>query len=304
MSCYSACCRGSEQTVADARASAVVSHRNSAAATLCLGDRASDFQPLKMMTIPSQTAPWTPDAAMVVDAPAVDPAPAHPRFVRITHWLTTIATIALVISGVELIISHPRFYWGEVGNVNTTPLFSIPIPSSRTTVPTGYSYTLPDQNGWSRSLHFQSAWLVLFAGIAYLAAGARSRHVGRRLVPEPHDRTWRALRDSIVDHLQRKSDAQHSPGVYNALQRTAYLCVLFVLFPLVIWTGLAMSPGFTAVVPWSVTSLGGHQSARTLHFVVMIALVLFTVVHVVMIARAGFGRLMRAMILGSVEDAS
>ncbi len=72
---------------------------------------------------------------------------AHPRFVRITHWLTTIATIALVISGIELIISHPRFYWGEVGNVNTTPLFSIPIPSSRATVPTGYGFTLPDQNG-------------------------------------------------------------------------------------------------------------------------------------------------------------
>ena len=62
-----------------------------------------------------------------------------------------------------------------------------------------------------------------------------------------------------------------------------------------------MSPGFTAVVPWSVTSLGGHQSARTLHFVAMIALVLFTIVHVVMIARSGFRRLMRAMITGTSE---
>ncbi len=191
----------------------------------------------------SHTAAWARDAAPSADAPTAAPVPAHPRFVRITHWLTTIATIALVISGVELIVSHPRFNWGEVGNVNTTPLFSIPIPSSRSTVPTGYSFALPDQNGWSRSLHFQSAWLVLFAGMAYLVAGARSGHVGRRLVPAPPDRTWRALRASI----------------------------------------------------------GGHQSARTLHFVAMIALVLFTVVHVAMVARAGFRRLMRAMLTGTSE---
>lgn len=249
----------------------------------------------------SHTAAWARDAAPSAAAPAAVVAPAHPWFVRITHWLTTLATVALVVSGVELIISHPRFYWGEVGNVNTTPLFSIPIPSSRTTVPTGYDFTLPDQNGWSRSLHFQSAWLVLFAGMAYLVAGARSRHVGRRLVPARTDRTWRALRDSIVEHRRGQAAVPHPPGAYNVLQRTAYLGVLFVLFPLVIWTGLAMSPGFTAVVPWSVTSLGGHQSARTLHFVAMIALVLFTIVHVVMIARSGFRRLMRAMITCTSE---
>jgi thiosulfate reductase cytochrome b subunit len=227
--------------------------------------------------------------------------PAHPRFVRTTHWLATIATIALIISGSELVISHPRFYWGEVGNVNTTPVFAIPIPSSRATVPTGYSFTLPDQNGWSRSLHFQSAWLVLFVGAAYLFAGARSGHVRQKLVPAPPDRSWRALRESIAMHAHPQSEPQHAPGVYNVLQRTTYLGVLFVLFPLVIWTGLAMSPGFTAVVPWSVTLLGGHQSARTLHFVSMIGLLLFTIVHVLMISRAGFRRLVRAMIAGTPE---
>ena len=254
------------------------------------------------MTARSHTAAWTGDVAPPFDQPAAAMIAGHPRFVRITHWLTTIATIALVISGIELIISHPRFYWGEVGNVNTTPLFSIPIPASRATVPTGYGFTLPDQNGWSRSLHFQAAWLVLFAGLAYLIAGLRSGHVSRRLVPAPGDRSWRALRASIAEHRRAHIIAPHSPGVYNVLQRTAYLGVLFVLFPLVIWTGLAMSPGFTAVLPWSVTSLRGHQSARTLHFVTMIALVVFTVVHVVMVTRAGFRRLMRAMITGTAES--
>ena len=251
------------------------------------------------MTDLSHTAAWAPDAAQPTSAPTTPRTQGHPRFVRITHWLTTIATIALVVSGVELIISHPRFYWGEVGNVNTPALFSLPVPSSRATVQTAYSFILPDQNGWSRSLHFQSAWLVLFAGIAYLVASARSGHISRRLVPARSDRTWRALRASIAEHRRVESDSQHSPGVYNVLQRIAYFGVLFVLFPLVIWTGVAMSPGFTAAVPWSVTILGGHQSARTLHFVAMIALVLFTVVHVVMVARAGFRRMMRSMITGT-----
>src|SRR3954468_1867203 len=95
----------------------------------------------------------------VVSRPAA--APRHARFVRITHWLTALAFAALLVSGVEVLLSHPRFYWGESGNVNTQPLFTIPVPSSRSSVPTGYRFVLQDQNGWSRSLHFQAAWLLL-----------------------------------------------------------------------------------------------------------------------------------------------
>src|SRR5271166_4554492 len=76
--------------------------------------------------------------------------PRHSAVVRVTHWLTVIAFFALLISGGEIVISHPRFYWGEVGNVMTPPLFTLPIPASRGTVPTGYGYVLEDQNGWSR----------------------------------------------------------------------------------------------------------------------------------------------------------
>jgi thiosulfate reductase cytochrome b subunit len=82
------------------------------------------------------------------------------------------------------------------------------------------------------------------------------------------------------------------------LQRLSYLFVIFVLFPFVIWTGLAMSPAFVSAFPASVNLLGGQQSARTLHFFVTIALVFFLVVHVVMIIVAGFWSRMRAMITG------
>jgi thiosulfate reductase cytochrome b subunit len=245
------------------------------------------------MSQPHNAAAWDVSSAHAPAAEAAAPAPVHPFFVRLSHWLTVIATIALVISGVELIISHPRFYWGEVGNANLPALFTLPIPASRSTVQTGYDFILPDQNGWSRSLHFQSAWLMLFVGAAYLLVGLRSGHLTRRLMPAPQDRSWRALRTSIAAHA---TPERQEPGRYNVLQRSAYLSVIFILFPMVVWTGLAMAPGFTAVLPASVTLLGGHQSARTLHFISMLAMVAFTVVHVAMVVRAGFRRQMRAML--------
>src|ERR1700752_1418297 len=76
----------------------------------------------------------------------------HSFLVRVTHWLTTFSFLALLVSGLEIVVSHPRFYWGETGNVNTPPLFTIPAASSRAAVPTGYGYVLPYQNGWSRYL--------------------------------------------------------------------------------------------------------------------------------------------------------
>ena len=82
------------------------------------------------------------------------------------------------------------------------------------------------------------------------------------------------------------------------LQRLTYLIVIFVLFPLMIWTGLAMSFGFVSAFPLAVQLLGGHQTARTLHFFVTILLVLFLLVHVVMVFVAGFRSRMRAMISG------
>src|SRR6266704_1076005 len=86
--------------------------------------------------------------------PGTTEAPRHASLVRVTHWIATLCFFALLVSGAEIVISHPRFYWGETGNVLTPPLFHLPIPASRATVPTGYGYVLPDQNGWSRYLHF------------------------------------------------------------------------------------------------------------------------------------------------------
>src|SRR5579863_4109150 len=133
---------------------------------------------------------WSPASAAPVQAGAVLPT-RHSAAVRVTHWLTTVAFLALLVTGVEILISHPRFYWGETGNILTPPLFKIPIPASRDMVPTGYGYVLPDQNGWSRYLHFQSAWLLVLTGFAYLAWGFSSGHFRRDLLPARADLSGR-----------------------------------------------------------------------------------------------------------------
>ena len=195
-------------------------------------------------------------------------------------------------------ISHPRFYWGETGNIHTPTLFKLPIPASRNLVPTGYSYVLPDQNGWSRYLHFQSAWVVVLTGLLYAIYGLFTGHFRYNLLPCEGDLSWRTLSIAIAKNLRLERPSEAEAWSYNALQRLAYLCVIFVLFPLVIWTGLAMSPAFVSAVPAAVALLGGQQSARTIHFFVSLSLLLFLLIHVVMVFRAGFRSRMRTMITG------
>jgi len=225
----------------------------------------------------------------------------HSLLVRITHWITTLCFFALLLSGIEILISHPRFYWGETGNVLTTPLFQLHIPSSRHLVPTGYGYVLPDQNGWSRALHFQAAWLAVVTGLLYTISGVLTGHFRKDLLPGKADFSWRGFSREITDRLRFRRPSQAEASSYNVLQRLTYLFVVFVLFPLVIWTGLAMSPAIDSAFPATVTLLGGRQSARTLHFLVSVALVLFLLVHLMMIFLAGFWSRTKAMITGRTD---
>ena len=225
----------------------------------------------------------------------------HSVLVRVTHWLTVVCFVALLVTGAEIVISHPRFYWGEVGNVMTRPLFTLPIPASRDTVPTGYHFVMPDQNGWSRYLHFQAAWVAVLVGLVYGVSSFLNGHFRRDLVPARGERTVRAVRNVIARYVHRVPAEDADGRSYNVVQRIAYVSVIFILFPLVIWTGLAMSPAFTSAVPWAASVLGGRQSARTIHFFVSGALLLFVVVHVAMVVVSGFRSRMRAMVTGGGE---
>jgi thiosulfate reductase cytochrome b subunit len=187
--------------------------------------------------------------------------PHHSAVVRITHWINTLSFLGLLVSGIAILLAHPRLYWGETGNVGTPSLLDLPLP-----------FVLVGQSGWGRSLHFLSAWVCVLNGLLYVISGIFMRHF-------------------------RKDRG------YGALQRLTYVMVVAILFPLMIWTGLAMSPAVTSVFPALVTLLGGQQSARTIHFFVADFLVLFLIVHVTMVSLAGFTSHVGAMITGGKDRA-
>ncbi len=205
--------------------------------------------------------------------------------VRLTHWLTALSFVALIVSGIGILLSHPRFYWGETGGVGTPSLFDLPLP-----------FMLGGPSGWGRYMHFQSAWLSVLTGSLYVIHGVLSRHFQKNLWPARGQLRWSALKSELWDHMRFKRRPPDEAHSYNVLQRISYLVVVFGLFPFMIWTGMAMSPAVTSVFPIFVTASGGYQTARTLHFFAANALVLFVLVHVGMVWRAGFVARTRAMI--------
>jgi thiosulfate reductase cytochrome b subunit len=210
--------------------------------------------------------------------------------VRITHWLTTASVGGLFVSGVAILLAHPRLYWGETGTIGMPSLVDLPLPF------------VFGPSGWGRYLHFLSAWACVLTGVVYVGAGLLTGHVRRHLLPPASDRSWRVVRLSARAHLQPSRIRHDGATAYNVLQRLAYLTIVFVLFPLIIWSGLAMSPALTSVAPIIVTVLGGQQSARTLHFVAAVAVLAFLVVHVAMVALSGFAIRMRAMTIGGARS--
>lgn len=241
------------------------------------------------------------------------PAPAgHPVWVRICHWLVFLSFVALTISGYVILMCHPRLYWGEVGNDLTPALLELPISQNHqhggwkakapfTEDPAGpvsavRTFVIFNQNSWARSLHFLAAWLFVMAGTIYLLAGIFTGHFHRHLWPSELSlgQFWR----EVIDHLRLRIRPATGGPQYGLLQKCAYCVVVFVAMPLIVLTGLAMSPTITAAYPVLGSLFGGFQSARTIHFFTAIALILFLLVHIVMVIRSGFMRQMLSMTFG------
>jgi len=195
--------------------------------------------------------------ALAARAAALPDTQRHTALVRITHWINALSFFGLLVSGIAILLAHPRFYWGEAGGIGTPSVLDLPLP-----------FMKGGPSGWGRNLHFLSAWVCVVNGSLYVLSGFLKRHF------------------------------REMPLAYNPLQRLTYLAVIFVLLPLTIWTGFAMSPAIVSAFPALVTVLGGQQSARTIHFFAADLLVLFLLVHPPMVYLAGFRNRVRAMITG------
>jgi thiosulfate reductase cytochrome b subunit len=208
--------------------------------------------------------------------------------VRVTHWLAVLGVLGLLVSGAGILISHPRLYWGETGGIGAESLIDLPIPF------------IIGPSVWNRPIHFFFAWILVLSGVAYVVGALVTGHLWKALLPARADLGWNSIIGVISHHLRWKRLGTDDIGTYNAVQQLTYLVVVFVLFPAIIWTGLAMSFGLMSAFPTLVTILGGHQSARTLHFVFASLLVVFVIVHIVMLCLVGFSSHVRAMITGYI----
>ena len=237
----------------------------------------------------------------------------HARWVRIAHGIVTASVLTLALSGVVILMAHPRLYWGEAGNDLMPALLELPISrnyrhggwdaatpffdNAGGPVSANRTFDIFNQNGWGRSLHFLAAWWLVVPGVVYLAIGIGGGHFRSHLWPRGGEIAPRLVWRDLIDHLRWTTPAAGGPP-YGVLQKCAYSAVVFIAAPLMGLTGLAMSPAVSAAAPFLPRLFGGYQSARTVHFFTFVALFLFVLVHVAMVARSGFRRQLRAMTVG------
>lgn len=257
----------------------------------------------------------------------------HRLPVRISHWINVLCLTILLLSGLGIFNAHPALYWGvssysgrpalleisaetvpaansmgekrgilRIGAVefDTTGVLGVSTSAnggqierafpSWLTIPGSYSLAA------SRLWHFFFAWLFVLNGIFYVAYTLVSGHLRRDLLPDGRD--MRGIGGSIVDHLRFKHPQGEAARRYNVLQKLAYLIVIFILLPLIVLMGLAMSPMLNSLMTGWVDLFGGRQSARTIHFVVACLLFAFVLIHVFEAIVSGLWNHLRSMITG------
>jgi len=238
----------------------------------------------------------------------------HKRWVKAFHWIVVLSFLTLAFSGYEILMVHPRLYWGEVGNDLTPALIELPISRNHKhggwentiafsddmdgPVSASRTFDIFNQNGWGRSLHFLAAWFLVLAGVAYFISGLFTGHFRKHIWPGRKEFSPKLFWKDIVKHLRMQIPPTTGGPQYGLLQKTTYLIVIFLIMPIAIMTGLTMSPAVTAAYPFLLKIFGGAQSARTIHFFTSVTLVLFLCVHLFMIIKSGFKDHMLYMTLG------
>lgn len=251
----------------------------------------------------------------------------HSGVTRLTHWINVLAISLLLMSGLQIFNAHPALYWGQTStfarpwvamDAHETPAGEFKgvtrIGGARfdTTGVLGFSGEPGEPRGfpaWAtvpsyrdlasgRRWHFFFAWLFVINGLVYLAVSLIGGHLKRDLWPTRAQLRPGHIAHEIRTHALLRFPKGEEARVYNVLQKLSYLAVILVLLPLMLLTGLSMSPGFNAAAPWLLDVFGGRQSARTIHFLSASLIVLFVLVHVVMVLASGVWNNIRAMITG------
>jgi thiosulfate reductase cytochrome b subunit len=244
---------------------------------------------------------------------------------RVTHWIWAIAMFFLLLSGLQIFNARPNLYIGQesgfayensildiyalnrdggpIGQTklfgytfDTTGVFGVSTANGRTSFIAfpGWA-TIPSNRDLAtgRVVHFFFAWILVGALLMWLVNAVSTGHLWRDIILKPRD--IRGLPKDIWDHVRLRFAHGKS---YTPLQKLAYFGVFAVAFPLIILTGLTMSPGMDAAWPWLLDIFGGRQTARTIHFLAMLAFVLFFIVHIAMVVLAGPFNELRSMITG------
>jgi thiosulfate reductase cytochrome b subunit len=252
----------------------------------------------------------------------------HTVATRLTHWVNVLALLFLLMSGLQIFNAHPALYWGqkstfaqpwlEMGMIDrgdhaigVTQIGSVRV---ETTGLFGYSGKVGSQEprgfpAWAtipsyrdladgRHWHFFFAWVFVLNGLTYWSAGLLNGHFRKDLAPTREQLSPAHLLKEIADHARLRFPKGEEERHYNALQKLAYLAVIFVLLPLMVLTGLTMSPGMDAAWPWLPHLFGGRQSARSIHFICAGLIVAFVLVHLAMVVAVGAFNSVRSMITG------
>ena len=250
----------------------------------------------------------------------------HPLAVRVAHWINALCLLVLFMSGLQIFNAHPALYWGKSSD------FEHPI-LSLTAVDTGNGLkgttqigawrfdttgflgasdtdgyetargfpdwiTLPGPQwlAMGRLWHFAFAWLLVINGLLFWIWALARGHAKKDLLPTRADLAH--LPAEILNHLRLRFPKGEAAKRYNALQKLAYFFVIFVLGPLVVLTGLTMSPTMDSAFPSLLWVFGGRQSARTIHFICAFSFFGFFIVHIVMVILSGTWNNLRSMITG------
>jgi thiosulfate reductase cytochrome b subunit len=250
----------------------------------------------------------------------------HRLSTRLWHWTNVVTLLIMLMSGLMIFNAHPRLYWGQYGanadyswleigaqdengylrvgsvTVTTTGILGRWTDAEGTVRNRAFPYwaTLPQSYNLAlaRRWHLTFAWIFAVGIAAYLTRSLWNRHLQRDLLPTGEEVKPTHIWADIKHHARLQFPTGEAARRYNVLQKFAYLSVLLVMIPGMILTGFTMSPNLNASMAWLLDVFGGRQSARSLHFVFAVGIVLFILVHLLMVVLAGPWNEIRSMITG------